>query len=82
MPNGKPGDHPLTDIVIHGTDLLGDGLDDVVRALCKTRPDLRGKISGMLWENMSGWGDKFDPERRVAIRAALDRLASTPAPGT
>jgi len=33
MPNGKPGDHPLTDIVVHNHEVFGSPVDDLVREL-------------------------------------------------
>ncbi|MGH9249419.1 MAG: hypothetical protein ACRD0W_07895 [Acidimicrobiales bacterium] len=33
MPNGKPGDHPLTDIVVHNQMVFGAPVDDLVREL-------------------------------------------------
>ncbi len=33
MPNGKSGDHPITDIMIHGRSVYGDPLDSELRAL-------------------------------------------------
>jgi hypothetical protein len=33
MPNGKPGDHPLTDIVVHRTEVFGDRIDTLIREL-------------------------------------------------
>jgi hypothetical protein len=36
MPNGKPGDHPYTDIVAHGAARFGEPLDGLVRELSRT----------------------------------------------
>lgn len=33
MPNGKPGDHPLTDILVHGFTVFGSELDGLVREI-------------------------------------------------
>ena len=33
MPNGKPGDHPITDIMIHGLSVYGEPLDSDLRSL-------------------------------------------------
>jgi hypothetical protein len=33
MPNGRPGDHPLTDIVHHGRTLFGGEADGLVREI-------------------------------------------------
>jgi hypothetical protein len=31
MPNGRPGDHPYTDIVVHGRRVYSPAIDDLVR---------------------------------------------------
>lgn len=31
MPNGKPGDHPLTDILLHGIESYGKEADEAIR---------------------------------------------------
>ena len=33
MPNGKPGDHPLTDILNYGQTVYGPEIDDLVRKI-------------------------------------------------
>ncbi|HEX8691961.1 MAG TPA: hypothetical protein VF746_06060 [Longimicrobium sp.] len=33
MPNGKPGDHPLTDIVVHGWRVYSERADALVREI-------------------------------------------------
>ena len=33
MPNGKPGDHPITDLMIHHLSVYGDPLDTELRQL-------------------------------------------------
>ena len=33
MPNGKPGDHPYTDIVLHKFEVFGEKIDGLVREL-------------------------------------------------
>lgn len=40
MPNGKPGDHPLTDIFVHTICVYGQEADDLIRkigGLCSDR---------------------------------------------
>ena len=52
MANGKPGDHPLTDLFVHGIEVYGREADDLIR-----------KISGLCsrreldewWEREIGW---------------------------
>jgi len=33
MPNGKPGDHPFTDIIVHRHTVFGGEIDDKVRGV-------------------------------------------------
>jgi hypothetical protein len=35
MPNGKPGDHPLTDILVHEIETYGFETDDLIRKVSK-----------------------------------------------
>ncbi|MHC4116710.1 MAG: hypothetical protein ACYSWO_04300 [Planctomycetota bacterium] len=52
MPNGKPGDHPLTDIFIHGLDVYGKEIDDLIRKI----GDLSSKRElDEWWEKEIGW---------------------------
>ncbi len=39
MPNGKPGDHPLTDITVHRMATFSEEADDLVRELVERAPD-------------------------------------------
>jgi hypothetical protein len=74
MPNGKCGDHPYTDIVAHGTDIYGDGLDELVREIDKLGPDsLRNAVSDLLWNNNPWFGAK--PDLRE-LRKKLDDFRS------
>jgi hypothetical protein len=33
MPNGKPGDHPLTDILVHKLEVYGAEADELIRRI-------------------------------------------------
>jgi hypothetical protein len=35
MPNGRPGDHPYTDIVHHGEGVYSDAVDDLVQKVAE-----------------------------------------------
>ena len=39
MANGKPGDHPLTDILCHGLQVYGSDMDDLVRQVAALSDD-------------------------------------------
>jgi hypothetical protein len=42
MPNGRPGDHPYTDIVHHGEAVYSGAVDDLVRKVAELS-DERGR---------------------------------------
>ena len=35
MPNGKPGDHPLTDLLVHGRPVFSEVIDELIRQLAE-----------------------------------------------
>jgi hypothetical protein len=50
MPNGKPGDHPYTDIVIHGRDVYSPRAAALIREIAKLVDDrARRKLADMLF---------------------------------
>ena len=74
MPNGKPGDHPLTDIVKHRVPMFGDEIDDKVRRLDSIASDeLRNVLATIVY--FWPWGDKapVDPHALSAILDSLQR---------
>ncbi len=63
MPNGKPGDHPLTDLFVHKAEVYGPEADALIRklaALCSQRE------LDEWWEKEIGWSD----DRDLALRKA------------
>ena len=66
MANGKPHDHPLTDIVVHNLEVYGPEADDLVRKI--------GELSSRReldewWEREIGWS----ADREMALRKAQTR---------
>ena len=57
MPNGKPGDHPLTDILIHKLGVYGREADDLIRKIAAlgSRREL-----DEWWEREIGWSPTVD----------------------
>lgn len=50
MPNGKPGDHPYTDIVTHGRDVYSSRAAGLVREIAKLSDDkARRKLADLLF---------------------------------
>ena len=63
MPNGKPGDHPLTDIFVHNLEVYGKEVDDLIKKI--------GSLSSNReldewWEKEIGW----DPDQESLLLKA------------
>ena len=73
MPNGKPHDHPLTDILIHSAVVYGKDADNLIReiaGLCTSRELYEW------WEREIGWsgGDTSVVHKaRVQLELLLQR---------
>ena len=70
MPNGKPGDHPLTDIFLHKLEVYGPEADELIRKigdLCSRRE------LDEWWEREIGWSQDRELTLRKA-RARYDEL--------
>lgn len=72
MPNGKPGDHPVNDIVNHGWAVFSKEIDSLVR-------ELDGRVGRKDMWDLVDW---FDPppkeELETILRkklAAVERIA-------
>jgi len=67
MPNGKPGDHPVTDILVHKVTVYGDEADDLIRKIAElsSRRELDER-----WEQEIGWS----PQRNTVANKARIRL--------
>ncbi len=66
MPNGKPGDHPFTDIVTHNADVYSTVADGLVREIAKLADDkTRYELSDLLL-------GKFNPYSNPDV-GALER---------
>jgi hypothetical protein len=56
MPNGKPGDHPLTDIFAHRLEVYGTEADELIRKIAKLCSQ---RELDDWWQNEIGWsGDR------------------------
>lgn len=76
MPNGKPGDHPLTDIVVHGIVIFGDGIDALIGEL-----DRRGLWASPIaseWLYDRYWSFREAQQRggEADVQRVLDHLES------
>lgn len=72
--NGRPGDHPYTDITTHGENLFGMGIDEQVRQLHKAGDaELRWLVSDIV----TNWPlvdyKPVQPERLASVLKSLKR---------
>lgn len=70
MPNGKPGDHPLTDILAHKVRVYGEEADELIRKIAElcSRRELEE-----WWEHEVGWSPEPESVARKA-RMHFDEL--------
>jgi hypothetical protein len=76
MPNGKPGDHPLTDILVHHHAVFGNRIDTLIREL-----DARGLWTSPIateWLYERFWDFREAQQRggQAEIDRVLDHLGS------
>lgn len=73
MPNGKPGDHPFSDIVVHGSSAeFGEEISDLVRTMY-SRPgfeEIREQVTELLWTS------SHTADGRITLLANLKGLLS------
>lgn len=57
MPAGKPGDHPLTDLLSFGQSGFGPEVDELVRTMAKHKRfrDVREQVSLIMWDYWPAW---------------------------
>jgi hypothetical protein len=74
MPNGKVGDHPLTDILIHGRRVYSERADDLVRTIV----ELGGKdrIADLLFRDFNEFSDPDVPRLEQVLSDIHDQLAA------
>jgi hypothetical protein len=74
MPNGAPGDHPITDILIHGLDVYAPDVDALVREIV----DLGGRdrIEKLLFTQYSPYCSPDVPKLRGVLTELRDRLVA------
>jgi hypothetical protein len=80
MPNGKPGDHPVTDMLVHGMHPFPPDIEAMLREVLRLQPEFpdgkRPFVEGCEWEGrFFAWerGEGLD-EGREALRRVLDEL--------
>lgn len=70
MPNGKPHDHPLTDILVHSISVYGEEADNLIRKIARL---CSPQELSEWWEREIGWSGN-DPSVVHTARLQLDRL--------
>jgi hypothetical protein len=67
MANGKAGDHPLTDILVHGIEVYGPEADDLIRGINEfsSRHELY-----QWWNQEINWSE----DREEVLRKATARF--------
>jgi hypothetical protein len=80
MPNGKPGDHPLTDMLIHDAHSFPADMEAMLREILALDPAFpdgkRRYLDQLAWNRwFYDWeaGKNLD-EGRIAMKAILDEL--------
>lgn len=74
MPNGKIGDHPLTDIVIHNQRVYSEAADSLVRKIAALGG--RGEIEDKLLLEYSELSSPDIPKLERELQLIYERLAS------
>ena len=69
MPNGKLGDHPLTDILDYGHSEFGDPVDSLVKEIAAhpAFASVREEVSTLLWDLSPHWLNAVDGGREEAL---------------
>ena len=73
MPNGRPGDHPLTDILNYGYSEFGEPIDGLVKQIAEM-PEFQAvteEVASILWEH-TPFGRTG--EKDVLVKTALMKL--------
>lgn len=73
MPNGKAGDHPLTDILDYGSSEFGEPVDSMVKQMAASERffQVRDDVAKVLWDCSPAWRQA---ERDALIATVLDQL--------
>lgn len=71
MPNGKPGDHPLTDLFTHNLEVFGAEIDDLLREI-KSLSGSPAEFNAWFTEQI-GWTNDLELIRE-RTQARLDEL--------
>jgi len=83
VPNGKPGDHPYTDIIVHGSSSeFGSEISDLVRTISKQSgfAHVRDRVAKVLeectWYGRLDRKDDLIAEAKRRLETIADELDS------
>lgn len=73
MANGKPGDHPLTDILSYGASDYGESVDSLIKDIAAQPAfgDVREEVSTVLWDYWPKWLNAVEGGREIAFDKLL-----------
>lgn len=75
MPNGKIGDHPYTDIVVHGLDNYSVCAAELVREIAKLGEEsTRRDLSDLLWQDYNEFSSPDVAKLEQVLSEWRDRL--------
>ena len=75
MPNGKPGDHPWTDIVVHRLPVYSPTADELVREIAQLATEReRGELADRLWHEYNDSLNPNVPRLERELTELRDRL--------
>jgi hypothetical protein len=75
MPNGKPGDHPFTDMMLHGKRVYSAKADELIRGVAKLSDTAGTKqLADMLFSEFNTHDSPDVPRLEQLLEQELDRL--------
>jgi hypothetical protein len=72
MPNGKIGDHPYTDIVLHGRRVYSERADALVREIDQLGG--REEVADLLWREFDNYKNPDVKRLELVLAQIRDRL--------
>jgi hypothetical protein len=77
MPNGKPGDHPYTDIVVHDRRVYSETADDLVRRIAGLASQSeRDRLAELLLRDYNEFGHPDVPKLERLLTEIYAKLIS------
>lgn len=75
MPNGKPGDHPYTDIIVHRRPVYSEPADALVREIAELGDErTRTKLADLLLNQYNEFGHPDVARLERVLRSLRDQL--------